>query len=162
MEHAPHCHAAGAILRRAVALIDASIAENLADACWTQDALESARLQKRGPGKRRHDEAFKDAVVERAVREKRARSEGLYLQSLGEEGGLGFQWSEVSLLRYQAACWLSATHLQVASVALDASRLGSPAEDVVCFAAWCETDSRSFGCWLPPQALLVERGDPGL
>lgn len=151
-----HCRASRALLHSALVALCGYIRDGLQQSAWTRDPLRAARLGDCEKGKRRrHDEAFKEAVVDRSVKERRACSEGAYMRSHGEAAsGLASQWTDQAMLRYQSSCWLGASNLQLASIALDASRLGNLAQDVVCFAAWVEAPRQCFGCWLPPQALV--------
>lgn len=61
----------------------------------------------------------------------------------------------------QASAWLSFARSPTLSLAADAKRLGSPAEDTICY--FGVDPEQRVGTWFPPQVLPTHLcGAPGL
>jgi hypothetical protein len=136
-------------------LIASHVNENLSTTAYTSDPLAAPPLPTFRERKRPIDEDFKRSVSAKAVTEGRAASGSQYLKATGAcSRKNAYRWNDEGLLEHQAASWVGAAPqtLESVIVALDAKRLGNPAENVEVMAACVTASSGSFVSWLPPQA----------
>jgi hypothetical protein len=150
---AGRCGACRAHAGELIAQLARHICGRLPESSYTSDALEAGRLDDSSRARKRPiDEDFKRAVSFRAVQEGRASSGPQYLKATAAcSAKNGARWADQELLWHQAAGWLGASSVESVTVALDAKRLGNPAENVEVMGAWVSSDQGQFMSWLPPQ-----------
>ena len=143
---------AGELLQLMASHVDAS----LSTTAYTSDPLVAPALPTFRERKRPIDEDFKRSVSAKVVAEGRAASGSQFLKATGTcSRKNASRWNDEGLLEHQAASWVAAAPqtLESVIVALDAKRMGNPAENVEVMAACVTASSGSFVSWLPPQAL---------
>jgi hypothetical protein len=105
-------------------------------------------------GKKRRlvDSDFREYACVKVLKDGKAYSSGAWAKAHGQaSGSTAATWDESYMAEYQAACWLSASGCCTFSLAPDAARFGSPAQETLLIPCWMST--KTLGCWLPPQAL---------
>lgn len=131
------------------------INESVMDVAYTNDPTKANTLRGSGSRKRTADEDLKLAISTDVLQRRRSSSGYKLLKAI--DSGLcpksAYAWPDKHALEYQASSWLSASSATTVTVALDAKRLGCPAEETEVAAAWVHHSlGTDFLSWLPPQA----------
>lgn len=141
----PSCH----WLRRAILAVRNVVDAAAPSMAFTQDATKAESTRAPGKKRRRVDQDLKHAVINDMIVSGRAKSSHAAARSLGDVVAKSTdKWDDRASLLYQAACWASCQGLRALSVAVDAKRLGQPAEETEVFAAWAWP--QDVAMWLPP------------
>lgn len=107
--------------------------------------------------RRRIDEDWKIAIVDKMVQSKRAKTGAQVLRVGGEIApGVATRWEKDIMLPYQTAGWRSFSETTALGIASDAARLGDPPEETVMYFFW--EPGNDCGLVAPPQALCEISG----
>eukprot|EP00971_Amphidinium_carterae_P083230 1647171-Amphidinium_carterae.2 len=145
-------------LKQGVSAVLTRLADQLVmgvlEASYTSDPLQGSRVSVNHPQvqpkRRRADEDYKEAVVTKVVSDGRAASGRAYVRAV--EGpdvcSKVSLWEDQHSSLYQLRGWMMPQDITY-SLAVDASRLGKPAEETLVGFAYARRTSE--GVWLPPQ-----------
>lgn len=105
--------------------------------------------------KHRHDEDFKAFVAREVVSSGLSKSSSAYLQSRPKSGANrrnALKWEDHASMLCQSSSWSLGESFSSLSIAMDARRFGSPAENTEIYVGVLRRDNIAYGFWLPPQA----------
>lgn len=111
------------------------------------------------------DHDYRQALCVTAMQQKRAKSSGAMSMALGVPSSATIAgWDVRAVAEMQAAAMLTFSPLGPVCIAVDASRIGEPKEEVLFGGCWHEGSGR--GAWLPPQVTgavhNIPTGGPGV
>eukprot|EP00971_Amphidinium_carterae_P333549 6468332-Amphidinium_carterae.3 len=145
-------------MKKGVSAVLAQLADQLVigvlESSYTSDPLQGSRVSVNHPEvhlkRRRADEDYKEAVVTKVVTQGRAASGRAYVRAVEGPDACSkvSLWEDQHSTRYLLSGWAMPEHVSY-SVAIDASRLGKPAEETL--VAFAYARDCSAGVWLPPQ-----------
>ncbi len=149
------CGACAAWVARAVGFLSDDLDAEIEEAAPMTNPLRmQLHIESTKGRKRRYDEDVKLAVTQQVVAEKLGSSMTAYARhpKSGLEAKTVASWERRSLAWYTAATFEAFGCAQDISLAMDGSRLGSPAEETLLFAAFSRDVGK--GCMPPPQVFL--------
>lgn len=150
------CSAARAWWQHCCTELGANIDKDVEGNAYSMDPAAARPSMGRPVLKHNHDEDLRVAVARTAVADGRARSSSSFVlasPNVNCDPSTASRWEDSCTLVYQSAGWKLGEEIQTLSIAMDAGRFGSPAENTEVFAAagFCR-DGKACFMWLPPQA----------
>jgi hypothetical protein len=106
----------------------------------------------RSDKKRRMDEDTKRAVLEVAIKARRARSVGAWASSAGGSSSTVFSWRSNYLADYYGSAWHGFEGTRTLHLTADGARAGEPPKEYMFGAAWSSNSERA--AWLKPAVHL--------
>lgn len=146
------CEACCSVLRSLIQVVVDCISHSLPA---TSETDPLTRVQLRGPSGRRLriDEDLKRRLTIGVVQRREAHSGAAVAAALGIDSKTFRSWAGLEMGAYQTACWRHfASLIGVFGVAEDATRLGSPAEETVCYELYHPYSK--LACVLPNQVVV--------
>eukprot|EP00971_Amphidinium_carterae_P043359 853390-Amphidinium_carterae.4 len=149
-----HCSAARAWLQRVVQSLSNRVDSRLEQLAYTKDPSKQ-RLPVFGEGPRHyHDEDLRRLVADVSTTGRARSGEDFLRSNQLANPKTAAKWDTRANLEYQAACWALGAKISSVSVALDASRVGQPAQETEVYLAIVHHAGERHMLWLPPQVPL--------